>query len=169
VLVATLAVVLGILTALRRRSVGFRHLAGEYSSAKSAVYFNDMEDGKDGEQLTIEAVYYHDGLSSKYKAATDHPWLPLEADPPLPEGIRAFWNAHAAVKKAYPGLALDDYTIFIGVDDRETPPGRSVWKVRYNSRRDDPSGLNVFVDSSVESVEMEVRGKRPSLNPLNPR
>jgi hypothetical protein len=168
-LVAALALVFGILAALQRRSVRFRRLASEYSSAKGAVYFNDMENGKDGQELTMEAVYYLSDLSDRYKAAADRPWLPLGADPPEPEGLRAFWKAHAAVKKSYPGLTLDDYTVFISVDDRETQPGQTVWKVRYNSRQDDPSGLNVFVDNSSEWVEMTLRGKGPPLARSDPK
>jgi hypothetical protein len=63
----------------------------------------------------------------------------------------------------------DDFTVFISVDDRETAPGQTVWKVRYNCRRGDPSGLNVFVDNSVELVEIEVRCNGPPLNPPKPR
>ena len=168
-LVAALALALGILAALHRRSVRFRQLAGECLSARGAVYFNNTEDGRDGQELTIEAVSYLDDLAYQYKVAADRPWLPLGDTPPEPEGLRAFWKAQAAVKKSYPSLALEDYTVFISVDDRETPPGRTVWKVRYNSRQDDSSGLNVFVDNSDEWVEMGLRGKGPPLARPNPK
>jgi hypothetical protein len=152
VLVAALAVILGILTMLQRRRERFRHRAAEYLSAVHAVYFGRMN-GEDGTGWTTAAADYHDDLSLKYKAAAQRPWLPLEADPQAPDGIRAFWIAHAAVKRAYPGVALDDYvaqiTVFDGWEGRDAPEDRTIWAVRYR-RRDNRGGMNVIVDDPVE-------------------
>src|SRR5277367_4177484 len=106
-LVAVLAVALGILVALQRRSERFRRRADEYASAIHTVYFADVN-GEDGMVLTATVAGYHADLASKYQAAANRPWLPLESDDPPPDYIQAFWFAHQAVKKAYPGLALGD-------------------------------------------------------------
>ena len=143
-MVAALAVILGLLTALQRRRERFRHLAAEYFSASKAVYTGP-------DDLTMEE--YHADLALKYKAAANRPWLPVEADLPPTEGIRAFWIAHAAVKKAYPSLALDDYvaqvSVFDGWEGRDAPEDRTIYAVRYR-RRDGRSGMNVIVDDPVE-------------------
>ncbi len=148
-LVAALAVILGILMTLHRRRERFRALAAEHFSAINAVYFGDA----DAPRLTGAAAGYHRELSSKYQAAADRPWLPVAPDPPPTEGVRAFQVAHAAVKRAYPGVALDDYTaqvnVFTGAGDRPAPEGRTVWHVKFR-KRDNRSGLNVIVDDPVE-------------------
>ncbi len=144
VLVAALAVILGILSAMHRRRERFRHLATEYFSASKAVYTGPDDSMMEG---------YHADLASKYKAAADRPWLPVEADLPPTDGIRAFWIAHAAVKKAYPGISLDEYvaqvSVFDGWEGRDAPEGRTIYAVRYR-RRDNHSGMNVIVDDPVE-------------------
>ena len=164
VLVAALAVVLGTLAALQRRRDRFRQLAAEYASAVKAVYFADVG-GKDGTVLTADAWYYHDELAAKYQAAAERPWLPLPPDPPLPVGLRAFWTAHAAVKKAYPGVALGDYNAMVTVDDHDVPLEQTVWAVRYR-RRDDRSGMNVFVEAPVR---IELHGEGPPPGPSDPK
>jgi hypothetical protein len=160
VMVAALAIVLGILTALQRRRVRFRHLAAEYFSASKAVYTGP-------DDLTMEE--YHADLALKYKAAADRPWLPVEADLPPTEGMRAFWIAHAAVKKAYPSVALDDYVAqvseFDGWQGRDAPEDRTIYAVRYR-RRDGRSGMNVIVD---DPVEIYLHSEGPPSDPTNLR
>ena len=121
ILVAGLAVVFGLLVALQRRRERLLRLAAEYASAINAVYSGDSREHQD-------MLYYHDGLASKYQAAAFRPWLPVWADPPSTEAVRAFWIGHAAVKNAYPGVALQDYvaqvTVFHRVA-RSGGPGRS--------------------------------------------
>jgi hypothetical protein len=96
---------------------------------------------------------YHADLATKYKAAAERPWMPVDADEPPTDGIRAFWIGHAAVKKAYPSLSLDDYlaevSVFDGWRGREAPEDRTIYAVRYR-RRDNRSGMNVIVDDPVE-------------------
>jgi hypothetical protein len=161
VLVAVTAAILGILVALQRRSERFRRLAAEYASAIHTVYFADV-DGDDGMVWTAAAADYHGDLSSKYNAAADRPWLPLESDPSPPDRIRAFWSAHEAVKKAYPDLALRDYNVMVTQDDSGD---RTVWAVRYR-RRDNRSGLTVFLR---DPIEIELHSEGPPPNPLSPR
>jgi hypothetical protein len=69
-LVAALALALSILAALHRRSVRFRQFAGECLSARGAVYFNNTEDGRDGQELTIEAVSYPTLHNPLYETAS---------------------------------------------------------------------------------------------------
>ncbi len=90
------------------------------------------------------------------------PWLSLEPEPPPPDYIRAFWFAHAAVKKAYPGLGLGDYNVMVTVDDSED---QAVWAIRYR-RRDNRSGLTVFLR---DPIEIEVHSEGPSTGPSNPK
>ena len=159
-LVAALAVILGGLTTLQRRRERFRRIAAEYSSASKAVYTGP-------DDLTMQE--YHADLALKYKAAADRPWLPIEADPPPTDGIRAFWIAHAAVKKAYPGVALDDYvasvSVFDGWQGRDAPEDRTIYAVRYR-RRDNRSGMNVIVD---DPVEIYPHSEGPPPGPSSPR
>jgi hypothetical protein len=159
-LVAALAVVLGVLVALQRRSERFRHRAAEYASAVHSVYFADVN-GEDGVGWTAGVAGDHADLASKYTAAARRPWLPLESDSPPPDRVRAFWFAHEAVKKAYPGLALGDYNVMVTVDDSED---QAVWAVRYR-RRDNRSGLTVFLR---DPVEIEVHSEGPPPGPPNP-
>jgi hypothetical protein len=159
VLVAALAVVLGTLSALQRRGERFRQLADEYRSAVKAVYFADVG-GRDGTDLTAEAWSYHDELAEKYRAAAARPWLPTGADRPLPAGLRAFWEAHAAVKRAYPWVELGDYNAMVTVDDHDVPLEQTVWAVRYR-RRDDRSGMNVFLEDPVR-IELHREGPPPA-------
>jgi hypothetical protein len=144
VMVTAFALILGLLTALQRRRERFLHLSAEYTSASRAVYTGSND-------LTMEG--YHADLATKYKAAAERPWMPVDADEPLTDGIRAFWIAHAAVNKAYPGLSLDDYvaevSVFDGWQGREAPKDRTIYAVRYR-RRDNRSGMNVIVDDPVE-------------------
>ena len=160
-LVAALAVALGILVALQRRSERFRRRASEYASAIHTVYFADLN-GEDGMVLTATAADYHGDLSLKYNAAAIRPWLPLESDDPPPDYIRAFWFAHQAVKKTYPGLALGDYNVMITLDDSEDV---TVWAVRFR-RRDNRSGLTVFLR---DPIEIEVHSEGPPTGPSDPK
>jgi hypothetical protein len=160
-LVAVLAVALGIVVALQRRSERFRRRAAEYASAIHTVYFADVN-GKDGMMLTATVADYHGDLSQKYTAAADRPWLPLESDPPPPDDIGAFWYAHGAVKKAYPGLALGDYNVMVTVDDSDD---QAIWAVRYR-RRDHRSGLTVFLR---DPIEIEVHSEGPPPGPSDPK
>ncbi len=155
VLVAVLGVVFGVLVALHRRSARFRRRAAEYASAIHTVYFADVN-GEDGMVLTGSVAGYHYDLSLKYEAAADRPWLPLESDLPPPDYIRAFWLAHEAVQKAYPGLALGDYNVMVTVDDSEDQDVRAV---RYR-RRDNRSGLTVFLRDPIE-IEVHSEGLPP--------
>jgi hypothetical protein len=159
-LVATLAVILGILASLQRRRERFRHLAAEYQSAINAVYLGEADP-------YLEIPNYHSFLADKYRAAADRPWLPLEADLPPPRGVREFWIAHAAVKEAYPGVDLRDYVAQIVADepDPEDPPGTIDWAVRYR-RRDNRSGMNVYVE---DPVRIEIHGNGPPPDPPGPR
>jgi hypothetical protein len=150
VLVAALAVILGILMTLQRRRERFRSLAAEYFSASKAVHTGP-------DDLTMQG--YHADLASKYKAASDCPWLPLDVDQPPTDGIRAFWTAHEAVKKKYPGVALDDYVAQVILDDPDEPTGPKIWAVRYR-RRDNRSGMNVYVRNPVE-IELHEEGHPP--------
>jgi hypothetical protein len=150
ILVAALAVILGILTTLQRRRERFRRLALEYFSASKAVYTGP-------DDLTMQG--YHADLAAKYKAAADSPWLPLEPDLPPTDGIRAFWIAHEAVKKAYPVITLDDYVAQVILDEPDEPGGPKIWAVRYR-RRDNRSGMNVFVRDPVE-IELHEEGRPP--------
>jgi hypothetical protein len=154
-LVAALAVVLGILVALQRRGERFRRRAAEYASAIHTVYFADVN-GEDGMMLTATVAGYHADLSEKYTAAANRPWLPLESDPPPPDYIGAFWFAHEAVKKAYPDLALGDFNVMVTVDDSDD---QAVWAVRYR-RRDNRSGLTVFLRDPIE-IEVHSEGPPP--------
>ncbi len=119
------------------------------------------------DDLTMEE--YHADLALKYKAAANRPWVPVEADLPPTEGIRAFWIAHAAVKKAYPSLALDDYvaqvSVFDGWEGRDAPEDRTIYAVRYR-RRDGRSGMNVIVD---DPVEIYLHSEGPPSDPTNSR
>jgi hypothetical protein len=161
VLVAVTAAIFSILVALQRRSESFRQRATEYASAIHSVYFADVN-GEDGMVLTATAADYHGDLSLKYNAAAIRPWLPLESDPPPPDHIRAFWIAHEAVKKTYPGLALGDYNVMITVDDSQD---LTVWAVRFR-RRDNRSGLTVFLR---DPIEIEVHGDGPPPGPSSAR
>jgi hypothetical protein len=151
-LVAALAVVLGVVVALQRRSERLRWLAAECASAVHSVYFADLN-GEDGSSLTASVAGYHNDLSSMYAAAAKRPWLPLPSNEPPPDCVRAFWFAHRAVKEAYPQLALGDYNVFVTLDDSDDLP---VWAVRYR-RRDNRSGLTVFLRDSIE-FEMHAEG-----------
>jgi hypothetical protein len=143
VMVTAFAPILGLLTALQRRRERFRQLSAEYTSASRAVYTGSGD-------LTMES--YRADLATKYKAAAERPWMPVDDEPPT-DGIRAFWIAHAAVNKTYPGLSLDDYvaqvSVFDGWQGREAPKDRTIYAVRYR-RRDNRSGMNVIVDDPVE-------------------
>lgn|GEM_PF-6586385 len=155
-LVAALAVVFSILMTLQRRSERFRRLAAEYASAIHTVYFADM-DGEDGVGWTAAVADYHADLSAKYTAAAKRPWLPLESEPPQPDRIKAFWSAHEAVKKAYPGLALSDYNVMVTVDDSED---QAVWAVQYR-RRDNRSRLTVYLRDPIE-IKIHSEGPPPA-------
>jgi hypothetical protein len=154
VLVAALAVVLGVLAALQRRRERFLRLSAEYQSAIHAVYIGESDP-------YLEIPNYHGFLAEKYRRAADRPWLPLEADLPPPRGVREFWIAHEAVKKAYPGVALQDYVAQIVADEPDPgdPPGTIDWAVRYR-RRDQRSGMNVFVEDPVR-IELHEEGRPP--------
>jgi hypothetical protein len=143
--VAALAVVLGIVVALQRRSERFRALAAECAAAVHSVYFADVN-GEDGTVLTASVADYHTDLSAMYGAAANRPWPPLKADEPQPGYILAFWFAHHAVKKAYPNLALGDYNVFVTADDSND---QAIWAVRYRCR-DNRSGLTVFLRDPIE-------------------
>jgi hypothetical protein len=160
-LVAALGVVCGILVALQRRSERFRRRAAEYASAVHTVYFADVN-GTDGTILTATTADYHADLSMKYLAAADRPWLPLESDPPPPDHVQAFWVAHEAVTKAYPGLALGDYNVMITVDDSDD---EAVWAVRYR-RRDNRSGLTVYLRNPIQ---IEIHSEGPPRGSLDPK
>jgi hypothetical protein len=160
VLVAFAAAIFTIVVALQRRGERFRRRAAEYASAIHRVYFADVN-GQEGMVLTATAAGYHDDLSLKYKEAANRPWLPLESDPAPPDFIRAFWIAHAAVKKAYPGLALADYNVMVTVDDSED---LAVWAVRFR-RRDNRSGLTLYLR---DPIEIEVHSEGPPPGPSSP-
>jgi hypothetical protein len=149
-LVAALAVVCGLLVTLQRRRERFRHLASKYRSASRAVY-------TDGYDVSMQG--YHADLAAKYRAAAERPWLPVEADEPPPDGLQAFWVAHEAVKQAYPGVSLDDYVAQVILDEPDEPNGPKVWAVRYR-RRDNRSGMNVFVRDRVE-IELHEPDRPP--------
>ncbi len=152
VAIAVVAVVLGILVGLKRRSERFWRLATACSSAVHSVYFADLN-GMDGGSWTASIAGYHFDLAAKYAAAAKRPWLPLASEPPAPDPVRAFWRAHDAVKKAYPGLALADYNAFVTVDDSDDDP---VWAVRYR-RRDNRSGLTVYLRDPI-AIELHREG-----------
>jgi hypothetical protein len=160
-LVAALAVILGILVGLERRSERFRRRAALYAAAIHSLYYADVN-GEDGVIWTTSAADYHGDLSLKYTVAASRPWLPLEPDPPPPDPIRAFWLAHEAVKKAYPKLTLEDYNVMVTVDDSED---EAVWAVRYR-RRDNRSGMNVYLRNPI-AIELHSEG--PPLSPRNPK
>jgi hypothetical protein len=160
-LVAALAVALGILAAFQRRSQRLRRRAAEYAAAIHTVYFADVN-GMDGMVLTATTADYHEDLSVKYEAAANRPWLPLEPDLAPPDHVRPFWVAHEAVKKAYPGLVLADYNVMVTVDDSDDVP---VWAVRYR-RRDNHSGLTVFLRDPIE-IELHQEGRPPG--PADPK
>ena len=156
-LVAALAVVFGLAMALQRRSERLRRQAAEYGEAIHTVYFADVN-GKDGTVLTATTADYHSDLSMKYRAAARRPWLPLRPDPPPPDYIQAFWTAHEAVTKSYPGLKLKDYNVMITVDDSGDRP---VWAIRYR-RRDNRSGMTVYLRNPIQ-IEVHREG------PPNPK
>jgi hypothetical protein len=160
-LVASFAVVFGILMALKRRGEHFRRRADEYAAAIHSVYFADVN-GHDGVFWTTSAADYHGDLSAQYEAAARRPWLPLDSEPPPDDGVRAFWSAHKAVKKAFPSLALRDYNAMVTVDDSDDQP---VWAVRYR-RRDNRSGMNVYLRDPIQ-IEVHSEGPPPS-SPPNP-
>ncbi len=149
-LVAALAVVFGLLATLQRRRERFRHLASKYLSASRAVY-------TDGYDVSMQG--YHADLAAKYRAAAERPWLPVEADETPTDGLRAFWVAHEAVKQAYPGVSLDDYVAQVILDEPDEPDGPRIWAVRYR-RRDNRSGMNVFVRDRVE-IELHEPDRPP--------
>lgn len=148
--VVVLAVIFGLLATLQRRRERFRRLASEYLSASKAVY-------TDGYDVSMQG--YHADLAAKYRAAAECPWLPVEADPPLSDGLRAFWVAHEAVKRAYPGVSLDDYVAQVILDVPDEPNGPKIWAVRYR-RCDNRSGMNVFVRDRVE-IELHEPDRPP--------
>jgi hypothetical protein len=162
-LVAAVAVVLGILVGLQRRSDRFRRRAAEYAAAIHRVYFADVE-GRDGMDWTASVADYHADLSSRYAAAAKRPWLPLESEPPPEDSIRAFWFAHEAVKKAYPNLALGDYNVLVTVDDSDD---QAVWAVQYR-RRDNRSGLTVFLRDPI-AIEVHSEGPSCASDPPTPK
>jgi hypothetical protein len=135
---------------LQRRRERFRRLASEFLSASKAVY------ERDGYPWMRE---YHADLAAKYRAAAERPWLPVEADETPIDGFRAFWIAHEAVKQAYPGVSLDDYVTEVILDEPDEPNGPKIWAVRYR-RRDDRSGMNVFVRDRVE-IELHEPDRPP--------
>lgn len=75
-------------------------------------------------------------------------------------GIRAFLVAHESVKRAYPGVSLDEYVAQVILDDPDEPGGARIWAVRYR-RRDNRSGMNVFVRDRVE-IELHEPDRPPN-------
>jgi hypothetical protein len=151
-LVAVLGVVLGANVTLERRRENFRRRAAEYSAAVRSLYFADFQ-GDDGADWTALVAGEHADLAAKYKAAAKRPWALLESDEPQSDRVRAFWRAHEAVKKAYPGLSLGDYNVMVTQDDSDDQP---IWAVRYR-RRDHRSGLTVYLRDPI-AIELHSEG-----------
>jgi hypothetical protein len=158
-LVAVLAVVLGLLATLQRRRERFRRLADEYQSAVHAVYIGPSDP-------YLEIPNYHSDLAERCRRVAARPWMPFEDDLVPPRGVREFWIAHEAVKRAYPGVDLRDYVAQIVADEPDLgdPPGTIVWAVRYR-RRDNRSGMNVYVE---DPVRIEIHNNGPPPDPPVP-
>ena len=81
--VAVVAVLLGVVVGLKRRSDRFRAIALRYAAKhkEDRMAYDVVAD----EGRFLRRYDYHLSMQRKYEMATERPWLPVPPDPPEPE------------------------------------------------------------------------------------
>jgi hypothetical protein len=160
VLVAAVAVIVGAITLMQRRRERFKAIAAEQRAAFQIGYFNN-----DTETQDDAAEQYHLGMALKYETAAERPWLSLAPDLPEPKVVRAFRVANDAVKNAYPGFDIKEYSIqVVTVHDPTVEGADLAFPCVKFRRKDNRAGLNVLVRDPVE-IHVHDDGPAPRLTP----
>jgi hypothetical protein len=87
--VAVIALVMAVLTAVTRRSVAFAQASQFHRSQAELGRERRCWTDSDGSQylgyVLTARFYHHRALERKYQYAASHPWVPVPPDPSPPE------------------------------------------------------------------------------------